>query len=420
MKQSWQKTTVTGVVLISVLALGGPPTVQAAGDGASDYTVKWKGGLRVESPDKAHKVRIGGRLQYDWTWASPSGGIEDDVLELEDGSETRRARFYVSGTLYESVDFKLQFDWAGGDASLKDAYVALNDLPTYVKFGHFKEAFSLEGLTSSKYITFMERSPAVNTFSPARNAGVGLSSAWLDDYATYAIGVFRGTDDQGKTIDEDVYSITARLTGTPVYEEGGKRLVHLAVSGGYRAQPEFLRYRARPPIHNTVRFVDVRSSSTDAETGEKVTTDLAGDEGWLWGVEAAAVLDSWSVQGEFLGVNEDLADGSSFDGLGWYVQASYLLTGEHRPYKRSSGTFSGVKPLQNYGGGGSGAWELALRYDSLDLNDGDVQGGELDDTTVGVNWYLNPAIRFTANYVYSDLDDSGEAHFVGTRAQVAF
>ena len=121
-----------------------------------------------------------------------------------------------------------------------------------------------------------------------------------------------------------------------------------------------------------------------------------------------------------MGANEDLLDGSSFDGLGWYAQASYLLTGEHRPYKKSSGTFSGIKPKDNYGAGGWGAWELAVRYDSLDLDDGDVKGGELEDTAVGINWYLNPAIRLTANYVYSDLDNSGEAHFVGTRAQVVF
>ena len=421
MKQSWQKATVTGGVLLSVLVSGGPATVQAAGDGASDYTVKWKSGLRVESPDKEHKVKIGGRLQYDWTWASDSGDIEDDVGKLEDGSETRRARFYVSGTLYENVDFKLQYDWAGGDASLKDAYIALNNLPTYLKIGHFKEPFSLEELTSSKYGTFMERTPVVTVFSPSRNAGVGLSSGFLDDNATYAFGVFRNTDGQGKTTDEDVYSVTARLTGTPVYEDGGKRLVHLGAAGSYRTQPDALRYRARPPMHKTVRFVDTRGSSTDPVTGESVTKDLAGDEAWLWGVEAATVLGSLSLQGEFIGINDDLDDGSSFDGLGWYVQASYLLTGEHRPYKKSSGTFSNIKPQDNYGeGGGWGAWELAVRYDSLDLNDGDVNGGELEDTAVGLNWYLNPAIRLTANYVYSDLDNSGEAHFVGTRAQVAF
>ena len=419
MRQSWSKATGMAVVY-SVLASGGPATVQAAGDGGSDFTVKWKDGLRVESADKAHKVRIGGRLQYDFTWASDSGGIEDEVGKLEDGSETRRARFYVSGTLFEYVDFKLQYDWANGDAALKDAYLGLNNLPTYLKIGHFKEPFSLEELTSSKYVTFMERTPVVSTFSPSRNAGVQLSSAFLDDNATYAIGVFRDTDDQGKATDEDVYSITARLTGTPLYQEGGERLVHLGASGSYRAQPDALRYRARPPIHNTVRFVDTRSSSTDPETGENVTTDLAGDEGWRWGVEAATVLGSLSVQGELMGANEDLLDGSSFDGLGWYAQASYLLTGERRPYKKTSGTFSGIKPQDNYGGGGWGAWELAVRYDSLDLDDGNVKGGELEDTAVGINWYLNPAIRLTANYVYSDLDNSGEAHFVGTRAQVVF
>lgn len=354
------------------------------------------------------KIKIGGRLQYDFTWADGDSRIENDLGKLEDGTEVRRARLYASGTLYDYFDFKLQFDWAGAETALKDAYLGVNNLPVYLKVGHFKEPFSLEELTSSKYVTFMERTSVVSAFAPSRNAGVQLSSTLLNKKAAWAAGIFRDTDNNGASTDEGAYAATARLTATPWYEADGERLFHMGAAGSYRKLPMELRYRARPPIHNTVRFVDTGSGT------------LVGDDGVLGGLEAALVTGPFSVQAELIGIHSELETGDDFSAMGWYAQASYFLTGEQRPYKQSSGAFGGVKPIHNYGDGGCGAWELALRYDAIDLNDGPVQGGELDNATAGINWYLNKAVRLSANYVYSDLAESGEAHFFGTRAQVAF
>ncbi len=63
-----------------------------------------------------------------------------------------------------------QYDFAGGDADFKDVYVGLKKLPGVgtLKVGHFKEAFGLEELTSSKYITFIERSLPTEAFAPSR------------------------------------------------------------------------------------------------------------------------------------------------------------------------------------------------------------------------------------------------------------
>jgi phosphate-selective porin OprO/OprP len=49
--------------------------------------------------------------------------------------------------------------------------------------------------------------------------------------------------------------------------------------------------------------------------------------------------------------------------------------------------------------------EIALRYSTLDLNDGAVvQGGELDDITLGFNWYFNPNMRLMFNYVHGSFE----------------
>ena len=116
-------------------------------------------------------------------------------------------------------------------------------------------------------------------------------------------------------------------------------------------------------------------------------------------------------------------NGKDADFDGWYLQAGYILTGETRQYK--NGVMGGVKPSSIVGDGGVGAWELALRYSSLDLSDAGIDGGEADAMTYGVNWYPTPTLRFSANYVdVLDVDggpnDNDELSVFQVRSQWAF
>jgi phosphate-selective porin OprO/OprP len=97
------------------------------------------------------------------------------------------------------------------------------------------------------------------------------------------------------------------------------------------------------------------------------------------------------------------------------------LTGEHRKYKPSAGAFSRVKPKKNYGfGGGPGAWEVAVRYSALDLNDSGVTGGTLSDISAGLNWYLNPNMKIMWNYVHAEVGSVGQADMALMRLQIDF
>lgn len=148
------------------------------------------------------------------------------------------------------------------------------------------------------------------------------------------------------------------------------------------------------------------------------TETFEADEYDLFGAEAAMVYGPFSLQGEFMHAATNTLDSMDPSFSGFYVMASYFLTGENRAYK--GGLFSRVKPKRNFGAGGPGAWELAARYSRVDLTDGDIEGGELDDVSVGLNWYLNPNTRFMFGYVHADLDAVGEADMFQMRAQVDF
>ena len=112
----------------------------------------------------------------------------------------------------------------------------------------------------------------------------------------------------------------------------------------------------------------------------------------------------------------------------WYVQASWILTGESKGYNSATGAFTPPKPAQpfTFAHGGWGAWELAARCSDLNLNDhandtanvvtnwtgastrtytyyNTVRGGDQKIATVGVNWYPNNALRFALDYEWIDV-----------------
>ena len=139
----------------------------------------------------------------------------------------------------------------------------------------------------------------------------------------------------------------------------------------------------------------------------------------LIGIELALVLNSFSVQGEFVNSKVDAESGSvSFPTF--YGQVSYFLTGESRVYKGGYDGFDRVKPTNNLGDGGFGAWEISARYSRVDFTDQLLLGGEMSGITVGLNWYLNPVSRILLNYAIEDLQDFGTTNIFQTRFQIDF
>ena len=62
--------------------------------------------------------------------------------------------------------------------------------------------------------------------------------------------------------------------------------------------------------------------------------------------------------------------------------------------------------------GGWGAFEVALRYSHIDLDDGaddlthgGIRGGSADNITLGLNWYPTALTKVAINYVHADIDN---------------
>ena len=392
-------------------------------------TPYWKSGLRLDSADGKFKLKIGGRVQNDWTIYGTDEELRDRFGRIGDGTEFRRARLFMEGSVYGNVKYKFQYDFASSDP-FKDAYIQVKKLPMVGNFtiGHFKEPFSLEELTSSKYITFMERS-LPNAFSQGRNLGVRFNRSFMDKRATAAFGFFRDGNPADAPFGPDgIYNATTRFTFLPWYQEKGRQLLHAGFSYSHafhnltREDGEVVksdRFRQRPEAHLGPRLVE--------------TPKFAAEEIDYINPEVALVYGPASLQFEWMSALVNRENGDDLHYNGFYGFASYFLTGEHRPYKTSSGAFDRVKPKNDFDGkGGWGALEFAARYSVIDLNDEDVNGGEMQNVTVGFNWYLNSNVRLMFNYVRAMLDEDdcyykgsmgshcGDADIIQGRFQVDF
>ncbi|MEN8123857.1 MAG: porin [Bacteroidota bacterium] len=389
---------------------------------SNPFQVKWDNGFKIESQDKNFKLKFGGRIHLDHAYFSQDNDLDAAFGELEsnDGTEFRRARFFISGVLYKNVEFKLQMDYAGGAAKMKDVYIGVKNIPIVgrIRVGHMKEPLRFDALTSSKYITFMERA-IPGDIANERNNGILLMNDFFDKKLSIQTGIFRNADVFGndKEAARDI-AWTSRITTLVINNIEKEQLLHFGFSYSYR-KPDREDYKisVRPKSHLANKYI----STGNIEGIETVN---------IINFETAFTSGPLTFQGEYLRslVKQELAGLSeTYKFNNYYGQISYFLTGEHKPYKNSYANFSRVKPTHNFFGvdnKGIGAWEVALRYTHTDLNSGDLYGGVQSDITLGTNWYLNPATRVMFNYVWTDIEQNnvggGNLNIFEIRFQIDF
>jgi phosphate-selective porin OprO/OprP len=247
--------------------------------------------------------------------------------------------------------------------------------------------------------------------------------------------------DSGYTFDIGDHNWTYNLRGTwtPFYDEpsNGRYLLHLGLGAEYRtfntntsATQGFdnIRVRSRGDLRITASTIDPNY----VDSGNFFTqsqTVLDPEVAFQWGslLIQAEMTGSW-FGGAYTaqpGTAGSASLGKNAFTQGGYVQALYFLTGESRAYNRQSGVFGRTIPLQNAffttrGSGchGWGAWQAGIRYDWLDMNTqggaANLNGGNEQDLTLGLNWFLNPNARFMINGVGSWVNNAASFTAPGT------
>ncbi|HLQ45566.1 MAG TPA: porin, partial [Planctomycetaceae bacterium] len=433
-----------------------------------DWKTGWNHGIEWVSPDKAFKVHIGGRTQFDSVFihqdgnalAGAGGGVGTPTRFDQDAVDFRRARLRADGTIFDSIEYLAEFDLvnslsrdAGGAANTEfnttnipaptDLWWNFKDIPWIgnIRVGNHKEWIGFEHMISSRFLNFMERSYNQDLFSgPFNNGFTPGISAWntyAEERGMWAIGLFKNTQNVfAFNVGDGEYATTGRVTYLLIDDKECHQLLHIGAAGS-----------VRDPDNGTMRFRtrSLRNGPANLATIYADTGNFHADTQWLSGLELAGIFGAFSFQAEWIGSwctdTATLAAGALPPGLGgggtkgtaggtiftqgYYAELHYFLTGESRDYNRKEGAFTRIVPNRNFrwknGCFEPGAWQILFRYANADLNDKGLQGGLVQDYTVGVNWFLNPNMKIQWNYVCTERDfkfagvDGGLIHGFGMR-----
>lgn len=331
------------------------------------------------------------------------------------GDSTLLRRLYVGakGRVGNTWKYKAVLGFISGKPGVSTAelsYIGFHYMT--ITAGYMKMPFSLDYMTSPKYLAFAERALPI-ALVPGKKIGVEISShgpRW-----NLAGGIFGGKYNATPT--KKVASNWGEsIRGTYVPFMQGHALWEMGASYAWRRTDSTDTYKAS--THPETYVV----GSKLVDTGNITNVSSFSSEG----LETAVVSGPWTAQAEY--IRTDVNRNGNSPKLvfnGWYMQTTWMLTGEQRWFVPSKGTFTTIKPHRTVSSGGIGAWEIALRYSKLNLNSLNITGGKERDITVGVNWYPEKYVRFVLDYVDVISTEQGKydglsPNIVEARAQISF
>lgn len=372
-------------------------------------SIQFKGAPEIKTDD-GWSFKPRGRILFDFNNLS-SVPSTIDVAGEGFSNEARRVRLGVQGTIPGGFGYKLEADLLDG-VEITDAYLDYKSGGLTVTVGQHNNFQSLEEISSSNDTSFIERSAFTDAFGFQRK--VGVSAAYKAGDLLLQGGVFTDNiddlNDGNDSIGLDGRVVFAPKLGDAQLHLGGS--VHWTNLGD---TIDSVRYRQRPLIHS----VDTRFINTDNITAEEQLT---------YGLEAAVISGRFHAAAEthWAKVSRPgLANPTFFGGS---VEAGMFLTDDKREYK--GGVFKGVKVKNPLGSGGSGAWQVNVRYDRLDLTDAGIIGGTQDGYMASLIWTPVNHVRFLLNYghlsygnalgIVTGAPSDYSVDVIGARAQVAF
>ncbi len=370
-----------------------------------------EGILTFERADHGYKLWLDNRVYVDGAYFFD----KDTYNPIGNGVTIRRARFAIKAILHKNWYGEIDLDFAGSAIEMKDMIIGYRFTEESgwkknlsFRAGHFKEAFSMETVTTSRYVTFIERSLA-SKFSPSRH--VGIQARKYDKYWLVYTGIhfadlggfeeadFSQTHNKKLGMDEGYSWTTRAVLRLPIDKKD--MIFHIGGSYSYRTpktsweSPDAWRHSTRTMSNiNRKKYLD--------------TDDIINVESRsLMGFELVGAWKNFMFQSEYLTSSLAGTDLNGVKGItsttaeGMYAQVGWLIFGGRYQYNSGEGEFTRIKRGRKWGD-----IELAFRYDYLSLNDFDAQiyGGGANAYTAGINYHVNSNVKFMLNYSYADHD----------------
>jgi len=366
------------------------------------------GFMTFESYDKNFKFWFDNRVYFDMAYFP----TKDVYNPIGNGVNIRRARFAIKARVWKHWGGEIDVDFAGAVMEMKDMYVQYFFMKDdkdwgHLKAGNFKEGFSMETTTTSRYVSFIERS-LMSKMSPSRHLGVaytqwgkkwlfigGLSFAKTGEAEDVSF-----TQDKNKKVGIDEgYALTGRLVFTPIHDE--EKVLH--IGGAYSYRTPVTSAEVYKGIRYSTRTLSSINRKKYLDTDDITNVDITK----LYNLELAGAYKNFVFQSEYTGSTlsgtnlggEDGIEKAKFEGA--YAQVGWLIFGGKYNYNMKEGEFTQVSRGKDWGD-----LELLFRFDYLNWNDTDakIYGGAANTYTLGLNYHVNSNVKFMLNYSYANHD----------------
>jgi phosphate-selective porin OprO/OprP len=380
----------------------------------------------IRSADGQFELAIRGRFQYDAGSFFQSRDLPASVTtgrDLHNGSHFRRAQLGIEGTAFGDFDYEFAFEYGSSGTErpgqILRLRLAYTGIPNFIiNAGAIQPRFTLDDSTSSGDLTFIERSSIANTILDPFG---GSDSRRGIEVRFQKQGVMRNGDNlmiatafTGERIaiaktDDEGTQILGRLAYRFYSDQKSNFQIGASASYILNEPDKMMAFHDRPESRiDGTRLVGFGRTGLPASVGSKSAT--------LIGVEGAMNYGPLTMQGEFYRYRLSRTDSALRDPSfkGWYLQGSYILTGEMRPYNAGRAAFGTPSPRNPFRAGPNawGAWEIKARYSVNDLNafafDANpanrVRGGEQRIISTGLNWYVNRNVRWLFDYSFVDVN----------------
>jgi phosphate-selective porin OprO and OprP len=370
----------------------------------------YKGGFYIRSEEEGGmELLLGGAFQTDYRYF-----LEEE--RADNRFDIRRARLRFKGQLTQYLRFGLGFEFQGNETdNLVDAYAEAVFIPSALRFGQFKEPYSLEWQSVDKAQFFAERSMGYY-LGPVRDVGIMLHGSLFQGTINYAVGLFNGDGDDGAAsgAEEDGPEAAARIVFAPFKESFSPWFngIQFGASAAY-AQIDNLNINLRVKSTGMVG-TDTNLYVLTHNTKFGVIQDVGSRQ--RSGVEAAWAVGPLLFQGEYFDLkytDMEAASDNPADAVfsSWYASAVWCLTGE-RPIL-SKGVVQPLYPNRffNPENGTWGALCLGARIEHFSGDENWINSAsyvsvsEADAYSLSLNWVLFPMARIVLDYTHTNLSD---------------
>jgi phosphate-selective porin OprO/OprP len=365
-------------------------------------------GFAIKSGDGRFRVQLDGVLQLDSRTYLDAHGLHNDGFLL------RRARPILQGTVYSNFDFLFVPDFGTGNnggatvtPTIFDAYVNYHYNPALqFQFGKFKAPVGLEQLVQDAFVSFNERS-LVTDLVPNRDIGAMFHGVVLDGSVSYAAGIFDGVGD-ARSSNGSAYGDDKTFDGRVFFQPLAATDIQPLKGFGFGLGGTYGRTTTANGLPNTTGGTNP-GFTTDGQQQffAYASNAVANGEYWRLSPQGYYYWGPLGFLGEYVISDQDIAAGAKTGRVAndaWECTVSYVLTGENN-------TYSGVVPARPFDPrlGRWGAWQVALRYEDLDIDrnalafatpspTGFVPASSASAWSAGLSWWLNKDVRIMASF----------------------